>query len=295
MGSIFRRARLCLIEARPAVQVICLLRFLAGVLLGSRSGHPDPARVAIDAAGWFLATVAIYVYNGVADLEEDVANGSTRPIAAGALSVRFAATTAVLTGAAALACAGAQGTAQTAAMVVYLLVGYAYSGPPFRLKQAFYTSMPSVAVLGLTTYFAGALATEQRPDATLVVFAVANSVWMGVIGGISKDLSDVTGDRAAGRRSWPIVLGHLRARQLLVATAATVSLGFWSAAKLYPSALTDCVPVMLAGALAIAAACLVAIENATRSRRRLPYRAFMWTQQTSHVLLICALGPRLLA
>ena len=290
MFSVFQHARRCLVEARPAVQVICMLRFFVGALLGRRTGGFDRTGVLVGALGWCAASIAIYLYNGVTDREEDVANGSRRPIASGELPAGFAAGAAVAAAAVAVGCCAVVGRAELAAVTGYLLAGYAYSGAPFTFKRSYATVMPTVAALGLTTYLAGALSTGNRPGPQLAVFAVTNATWMALVGGISKDMSDVPGDRVAGRRSWPIVLGLARTRKLLGAVAAGVAMGFLAASHAYARNLTGCAAVMVIGAVAVSVACRFVRESATRSRCRLPYRAFMWTQHSSHLVLLCALG-----
>lgn len=292
MGRVFRYTRLCLVEARPAVLVICLFRFLAGGLLADRRGPTDVAGVAAGAAGWLAATFAIYVYNGVTDREEDVANGSRRPIASGALPVRPAALAAGIATAAALIGGAFQSMTQLLALVVYLAVGYAYSGAPFRIKRSYAMVPPSLAVLGLATYFAGASAAGHRPGRDLVVFAGANALWMAAVGGVAKDMSDVRGDRLAGRRSWPVVLGFGRTRVVLAAAATTVAAGFGVATLHYAAGLGGCAVVMSVGAVAISAACRAIREDASRPVRRLPYRAFMWTQHACHLFLLATFGLR---
>jgi len=80
-----RSLSLCLVEARPVVQVIFLARFVCAALPGPFSG-----RVALGAVSWLFAVLAVYLANGVTDIVEDRHNGSTRPIASGALDVGFA-------------------------------------------------------------------------------------------------------------------------------------------------------------------------------------------------------------
>lgn len=277
------RVRLCWVEARPIVQLIFLLRFSAGMVLSWGAGVAI-WRVAVGLAGWCAATFAVYVYNGVADRVEDVANGSSRPIARGDLPARFA-TAAVLVGAL-LACAGGAllGRWLFAATVGYLLVGYAYSGPPFRLKQTYYTASIGGGSLGLLTYLGGALCAGRPPTAAVLVFAGMMSLWMGGVGGIAKDLPDVTGDREAGRRTWPVVFGERRARQLLTVAAPVVATAFLFTAAAYSAKLLWCSAAVCLGAVA-----LMVVNTGTHGReeagRRLPYRVFMWTQYLSHTVL----------
>lgn len=275
----------CVRESRPAVQVIFLLRYLVGVVLVAQRSWPV-ARILVGATGWACATFAVYVFNGVADYPEDLANGSTRPIARGALPMRTAGVAAA--GAAAVGCAAAVtlGVAFAATMLVYLVTGYAYSGRPYPLKRNFSTASISGGLAGLLTYLAGATAAGRPVGASLLLFAVAMSVWMGGVGGIAKDLSDVPGDRLAGRRTWPVVFGERRARLLLIAVAATVGVAFVIGAATVNARMLWCAATLCAGALAIAAVSLRMPATAVRPRTRLPYRVFMWTQYAGHVVAV---------
>lgn len=277
----------CWQEARPIVQVVFILRFIAGALLYS-TAIPF-GRVVPGAVAWGSATVAVYLYNGVADRAEDVANGSTRPIADGRLPLRIAAP--VAAAAAVLGCviAARVDLRFFAALCCFLGVGYAYSGPPFPLKQIYYTASVGGGLLGLLTYLGGALSTGRAPTAPVLVFAVLMSSWMGGVGGIAKDLSDVAGDRAAGRRTWPVVFGERRARRLLVAAAFAVALAFGTTAALYATRLWGCAIVVLLGAAAVTTAAVRTRHSASRARSRAPYRAFMWTQYASHAVLACVI------
>lgn len=273
-----------LIEARPSVQLIFFLRYSAGALLRPAQEPVHAGNFAAGAAGWVCCTVAVYVYNGIADQKEDSANGSRRPIASGRLPVRPAVVITlgfVTIGALLLVPLGA---AATAIMALYLLVGYAYSGPPFPLKKKFYISSLAGASLGILTYLEGCVASHHQPGREFIVFAAVMSLWMGGVGGIAKDLSDVTGDRIAGRRSWPIVLGETRARHLLALAAAVVAIGFGLTAALVTTRLLWCAGAIALGAALVASASV--FLSAPGNRPRLPYRAFMWTQQGVHAALL---------
>jgi 4-hydroxybenzoate polyprenyltransferase len=74
------------VEARPAVQIIFLLRFLAARSLSGHGGrHLLDGRALLAAVVWEGVILSIYLYNGVADVVEDRLNESTRPIASGLL------------------------------------------------------------------------------------------------------------------------------------------------------------------------------------------------------------------
>jgi 4-hydroxybenzoate polyprenyltransferase len=282
MTSTVQRIRLCWFEARPIVQLIFLLGFAAGVVLCCHADVPF-ARVSAGAAGWCVATFAVYVCNGVADRAQDVANGSTRPIARGGLSVRFASVAAVLGAAAGCAVAGWLGPWTLAAMAGFLVLGYAYSGPHFPFKRT-YCSASIGGGLGLLTYLGGALSTARPPGSGVLVFGVMMSLWMGAAGGIAKDFSDVVGDRAAGRRTWPVMFGERRARRLLMMAALAVAAAFSLTAAVYSERLSWCAAAVCLGAAAVVPACVRPSQGRGRAGR-LPCRPFMRTQYLNNAVL----------
>src|SRR5690606_17643738 len=94
-----------------------------------------------------------------------------------------------------------------------------------------------VVLGGLFTYLAGWATvshavggTATLPSIEMCLFALALSLWMGVAG-TTKDLGDVVGDRATGRRTLPVLLGDARAR--LTTSAATVALAAGSAVAVW--------------------------------------------------------------
>ncbi|MBB4919004.1 UbiA family prenyltransferase [Streptosporangium saharense] len=274
----------CFREARPVVQCAFLLRYLAGALLGGPGGSLHPGRIALGAFGWFLATTAIYLFNGVADLPEDIRNGSTRPIADGRLAVETALASTGLLAAAGLVCSFALGFASGALAMVYVILGYAYSGPPFPLKKTYWSCTVTGLAGGMITYLAGFLAGGHRPDSSLLVFAGMMTLWMGGVGAVAKEFPDIEGDRSAGRRTWPIVFGVPRATRLLRLLAAGVVLVFGTLVELYTTRLLWCVVTVLVGAIAIGVTSKGLTRGESAARRR-PYIAFMWTQHATHLVL----------
>jgi len=289
MRLLVHHTRLGLVEARPQVQIVFLMRFAAGVMLCAPGAH-ELGRAVVGAVAWFCATVAVYVFNGVADRAEDVANGSSRPIARGDLPVRSAVRLCVALSAAACAASTWLGARVLLLMALYLMLGYCYSGPPFPFKLRYYSTSIGGGALGLLTYLGGALATVDRFTPVLMMYAVMMSLWMGAVGGIAKDLSDVAGDRAAGRRSWPVVLGERRARLALRCAAVAVAVSFAVASAVSETRILLCSGAVLLGAAVVVLASVDPGRCADRGRRRLPYRAFMWTQYLSHAVLAAVWG-----
>src|SRR4051812_37419769 len=89
-NGLFRYLVLCAQETRYAVQIIFLLRFTVAGTTGLTSILSLPSTLAPGAAVWLCCVAFTYLYNGISDIGEDRANGSTRPIARGALPVPVA-------------------------------------------------------------------------------------------------------------------------------------------------------------------------------------------------------------
>lgn len=322
-------ARMCLAEARPVVQIVFLMRFLTGLLLGLRlalrpglrpgllldAGPHRPWLLLLGAAAWSLGVVAVYLVNGVMDVDEDRANGSRRPIATGALPARFAGAVVVLLAVAALGL-GAAVPGLDPCLAGLLLLGYLYSGPPLPAKRTTITAAATVAGLGILTYLGGAvtastasIAPTPAVDPTvggvagpggavpteLLVFGGALSLWMGAVGAVAKDLSDIPGDAAAGRRSLAVVRGERAARRATAVGALLVGSGSLAASVLWaPLCLYGTVPLAI-GAGWVALRCRRPARRQCRVGGRAPYRAFMITQYAAHATMLSALLVRQLA
>lgn len=277
----------CFLESRPAVQGIFLLRFLAGA---SFAGPLFTGGVNFPlwggAALWICVTLSVYILNGVMDVEEDQINNSSRPVASGKLRVVQAA--GVAGGLAVLGVSGsfALGGLMVWSVVVALALGWLYSGPPFYLKRWSAASAAVAILAALITYNAGYAANGGGSDArSLFVFAATMALWMGLVGQ-TKDLSDIEGDKQAGRRSGPVVWGEDTAR--LVFSGAALSLGggyILSAVFLAPGLLIPAF-VLAFGAAAVAVVTLGPWSRGDKSKRRRPYRAFMHAQYAATLAVV---------
>ncbi len=111
------------------------------------------------------------------------------------------------------------------------------------------------------------------------------SAWMG-IGGLAKDLSDVEGDRAAGRRTLPLLWGERRAKSAIAVAAVTVGGSFLAAALTVAPALVPAAALVLAGSAALAAVSVGRWSTGDRGAQRRPYRLFMLTQYSAHLAVL---------
>jgi 4-hydroxybenzoate polyprenyltransferase len=277
--------RLAWEEARPVVQIVFLLRFLTGLALVERDAGILTWSILAGAGSWSCVTASIYVLNGVSDVAGDRANGSTRPIASGRLPVDTALWTAVALATAGVALSAAVRGPAALLAVLMLALGWAYSMARNPLKKSMPGFMAVVTAGGLLTYLAGWVSVGERPNRELLVFGLAMSLWMG-LGGSTKDLSDTDGDRAAGRRTWPVILGERKARIAMAASACTLGCGFFAAATRVAPGLVASSVVVLAGSVTLVAILLTPLSSGNQWMRRRPYRMFMVTQYVAHLTLL---------
>jgi 4-hydroxybenzoate polyprenyltransferase len=284
----------CIQESRPSVLGVQLIRFTVGAAMAAQiTGHWLPARAGIGALSWELAIFWTYLLNGVMDIQEDRVNGSRRPIAAGALVPSTAARCAVGAAALSLACAGLLGLPTTCTVLVMLVIGWQYSAPPFTLKRGPAGTAAAGAALGLLAYLAGFLSqagtTRLHPGPAPLIFVLAMSAWMAFVGTPAKDLPDIQGDAAAGRRSVTLIWGDATIRRVLAIAAVTIAMAFSLASVFGPPLLRWPAAALVIGTSAITLASLSRISTGDRSRRRLPYRIFMLTQYAVNVCMLAAL------
>jgi 4-hydroxybenzoate polyprenyltransferase len=277
----------CFLEARPAVQGIFMLRFLTGAsFAGSLTTGMVNFSLWGGAALWICATMSVYILNGVMDVEEDRINGSSRPVASGKLSVTQAAW--VTAGLAVLSVVGgfALGGLMGWSVIVLLALGWLYSGPPLYLKR----SPTGWAILGimvaLITYNAGRITNESVGDVlAFLVFAAVMALWLGIVSQM-KDLSDIEGDKQAGRRSGPVVWGEDVARLVFSGAALSLGGGYILLAALFAPSLLIPSFVLATGAVILAVVTLGPWSRGDKSRRRRPYKVFMFAQYCANLAVI---------
>lgn len=281
--------RNCLLEARPAVLVIFGLRFLTGATLSDLPSRYAAVSVALGCFGWICATCYVYLINGANDSTEDRVNGSTRPIATGRLGLGQARTVAHASGLLAILCCASLSRLMVAFVALFLALGYLYSVPPFALKR--HTGRAALVVLlgGGVTYATGCLSGGGAIDGRLLCFAIALCGWMGLVGIQAKDLSDVVGDRAAGRHTLAVVHSERFARLMVAAAAVGTSGGFLVIAAYWVPTLLGPAVIMGLGGMAVACSALTRHSVGDRSRTRRPYQIFMITQYAVHLAVVAGL------
>jgi 4-hydroxybenzoate polyprenyltransferase len=238
-------------ESRPVMQGMFVVRFLScAVLAGAASHHLW--MVAGGAVVWLCTAMSVYVFNGVMDQPEDVANGKKRPIATGQLPVRTAMQVVAL--AAVLGLAGSLLVGLPIQVVVLLALGFVYSAPPWPAKRYGATTSLVIGGMALATFWAGA-EVGGGINAAVVVFGVVMSAWIGVVGAFLKDVLDAPGDAAAGRRTFAVVHGAAAVRRWVAVLALTIGIGGLVASALWATSVLPAMVVLTAGAVWVALRC----------------------------------------
>lgn len=262
-------------------------RFLVGVLLSYPSSYGTIRwQIALAAAAWVAAGTAVYVYNGCADLVEDRANGSRRPIASGRLQKREALLFCSFVTVFALTAAAVSGICLEAAL--YLVLGYMYSGSPWPAKRHWAAASATLAASGAVTFWAAARVTGGG-DAAVIVAGTALAAWMGLVGALVKDLSDIEGDRVSGRKTYAIVFPPDGVARCAAVAAILIGLSGAVASTVLAPFLLPAMAALFTGGVIIAVRANDFERNGRNFASRKFYRIFMRTQKISIALTI-ALG-----
>ena len=203
------------------------------------------------------ATVNLFIVgvNQVEDVDIDRINKPHLPIPAGDLSLRAAKWIVGACAVASVAMGISAGAVETAAVLVALAIGAAYSLPPLRLKRFPALAVGSISIvralvvnLGVCLHFSD---TVPPSVWALTLFVLPFSFAIAIL----KDVPDAEGDRAHRIFTFTLRLGPQRVFRLGMAALA---LGYVGMAVLGPLLVDDADPVALAvGHLAALAVLLV--------------------------------------
>jgi chlorophyll synthase len=204
------------------------------------AGVPLAGSWTVAVAGMLLAGPMVcgtsQAVNDWFDRHVDALNEPGRPIPSGRMPGRWGLYIAVFWTVASLILAAALGLIALAAAACGLILAWAYSAPPLRLKRNGWWGNSAVALCyeGLPWVTAVAVLTSALPDWRTMAIAMLYSV--GAHGIMTlNDFKSIDGDRQMGVGSIPVRLGPDRAARLACAvmavpqTAAAVLLMLWGA------------------------------------------------------------------
>lgn len=198
---------------RPGNSVAAgVLTFIGAFVAGGVFQRPGVTLAAVGAT--LFATAAGMVINDYFDREIDEINAPDRAIPRGAVSSRGALVWSGVLFAGAIVCAVLLPLLAIAIAAINLIALVLYTRA-FKGTPGFGNLV--VAYLGGSTFLFGG-ASVGRPMAAVVLFVLA--ALSTFAREVVKDVEDLEGDRAAGLRTLPVVVGERRALQLAAVTLA---------------------------------------------------------------------------
>jgi chlorophyll synthase len=207
---------------KPITWFAPMWAFACGVV---SSGAADLSSLPVIAAGVLLAGPLVcgtsQAVNDWFDRHVDAINEPDRPIPSGRVPGAWGLYISIAGTLISLVVAAALGVWVFAAAVAGLVLAWAYSAPPLRLKQNGWWGNAAVALSyeGLAWFTGAAVLTEVLPDWRIIALAALYS--LGAHGIMTlNDFKAIEGDREMGVRSLPVQLGADRAARLACAVMA---------------------------------------------------------------------------
>lgn len=213
------RTFLYYVKARSNVYIFAFATLIS-FLLGSRLDILDYNIVMRITVSSYLMALATYIYNDIVDCKVDKINKTNRPSVSGKATRRELFTIVIVLNGTALLLTFSSGLYELLISLAFITLGFAYSHPRSNLKDKFpLKTLVTAAGAALLSLLGGTAAfttimTKTYSDTNFLfsnclpvgyaaVFFFAFFFILGPLG----DICDLKGDRAVGRRTFPIVLG----------------------------------------------------------------------------------------
>lgn len=195
-----------------------------GSLLASSWFLPLEASLMVALAITF-SSFAIYALNDIYDAKIDAINDRGRPIPSGRVTMREAKALTMVLFVAGVGIAAAINLEVFLCVLVFSVLGIAYSVPPIRFKDGMFANV--CWGLGIAAAILGGASVRAINSSSMVAAFTLAFLTAGC--GLTKDLKDLEGDRAMNIHTLPIMLGERGAIKVMtIASIAGFPLLFWS-------------------------------------------------------------------
>jgi geranylgeranylglycerol-phosphate geranylgeranyltransferase len=197
-----------------------------------------------------MIAVGMYILNDLVDADVDKVNSKNRPIPSGLVSKKQAWSFILMTNGAAVGMLIFTLTlASVVLLVPMMLIGILYSIPKrialmnrFMLKNIAIASFYMLCtMLGMTSSYGIELAINN-PIAPIHTMAISGI--MIFVGSTINDLGDIKGDKAAGRRTIPIILGGENTTKMLIILLTSMPAISWIIYGTFVEQLTTSMMIM---------------------------------------------------
>lgn len=166
---------------------------------------------------WILLTASIYILNDLSDIKIDRENELEKPLVDGNVSKNGAWLTCIGLATFSLISTAMLSKAFLLIALIYLALGVAYSSPPIRLKKRIWGKAFTVGSAAILSFSAGGSVVSSFPPSLLYIMLFFSP--FAYLSPPINDLRDIKGDRKAGCKTVPLVLG----------TKKTINLGILGA------------------------------------------------------------------
>jgi geranylgeranylglycerol-phosphate geranylgeranyltransferase len=203
-GSPFLHTFIHYVKARTAPIYCFPIATLITVILGSQ-GHFDPYIVVGIVTGSYWLGLATYVYNDLTDFEVDKINKTNRPSVTGKVTKNQLTITVCLMFTIGLCLTASINFYTFVVAIIFTALAIFYSHPKFKLKNKFVLkTVITAAGAGLLSLMGGIAMLNL--SLSILYTAFTFFVFYFILSPLG-DIGDLKGDRAVGRRTFPIVLG----------------------------------------------------------------------------------------
>ena len=303
----FILSQLILFQSRKRWGIMYSLATVVGLFCVPNSGLIEPGlelkNVLASASygillpvGSFLIIIGIYILNDLVDADLDRSNEKKRPIPTGEVSKKDAWIFIILTNVMGFLLASIM--FNPASMLIALMIvsiGLMYSAPKVALKDRFLLKTLSIALAMMLCTILGSTANWHvkylygNTDIDQLTMSIYAALMLGIMVFITSpfnDLADVIGDKAAGRRTIPVVIGNENTIKMAIFLAINMAIVSWLLYGLH--AISTITPVL------ISFTAIMTIINLIRTLKQLDNSKFVRKQHKKFMPLYILLQSTLI-
>ena len=205
-----------LVKSRFSRALVYTWGTLVAVVL-STNGRPTVQLALLASLSTFLMSLAVYVFNDLADLEVDKINAPDRPLVLRSVSKADTVVLVLLLNFGGMSIGYLLGFYPFLITVGEMILGVAYSVRPFSLKDRFLAKTLAIGAGGILAIIFGGVAAGSVNS--LVVYAALLFLIFLFVTSPINDLADYVGDLAQRRKTIPIKIGRQNTVRLALLVA----------------------------------------------------------------------------
>ena len=178
--------------------------------------------VASSVSSSYLLGLATYVYNDFTDFQVDKINKTNRPSIKDRLTKRHLITTVCIMFTIGLGLTASINFHAFIVSIIFVALGIFYSHPKFKLKDKFLLkTLITGTGAGLLSLLGGMAVMNTSPS--IIYTAFSFFIFYFILSPLG-DIGDINGDRAVGRRTFPIVFGIEKTLLIMLSVPFVISL-----------------------------------------------------------------------